>query len=375
MTQTAQLLSNRIDFTDEQALLFDTAADFVRSHSPVARVRELLEDERGYDPARWQEMVELGWLGVAIPEEHGGSGLGAGAVVAIAEPLGRGLVGTPFATTQMVVQALLAGGTDAQRARWLPRIAAGAAATVALTEADGDWDLSAAGTRLDGGVVSGRKTLVTDAPHAEMLLVSGTHDGQPALALVPGSSVAADALAREVVLDETRRSYSVAFENVAIEDDALLTGPAAAAALTAIDRCAWLLWSADACGGVHSVIDLLVDYLNTRKQFGRPIGSYQALKHPSVDILMSLERARSHLYHAASLLDAGENAEIALRMAKAESGEAYVHAGDRAIQFHGGFGFTYECDAQLYLRRALWLNAQYGDAPAHRRALEGLLLD
>ena len=118
-----------------------------------------------------------------------------------------------------------------------------------------------------------------------------------------------------------------------------------------------------------------MDYLNTRTQFGRKIGSYQALKHPTVDILMALERGRSLVYHAASLIDAGEAAAVALRMAKAHCAEAYVFAGDRAIQFHGGFGFTYECDAQLYLRRALWLQTQFGDAPHHRAHLEGALLD
>ena len=130
------------------------------------------------------------------------------------------------------------------------------------------------------------------------------------------------------------------------------------------------------------MIDLVVDYLCTRTQFGHKIGSYQALKHPTVDMLMGLERARSHLYHAATLLDSQSHlsahpsggAEIALRMAKAESTEAFAFASDRAIQFHGGFGFTYDCDAQLYLRRSLWLQYQYGDAPHHRAQLAHQLL-
>ena len=121
-------------------------------------------------------------------------------------------------------------------------------------------------------------------------------------------------------------------------------------------------------------IAVLVEYLNTRTAFGRKIGSYQGLKHPTVDILVGLERSRSHVYHAASLLDAGEDPEVAIRMAKAEASDSFAFAGDRAIQFHGGFGFTWECDAQLFLRRALWCQYAYGDALHHRKHLARLLL-
>ena len=139
-------------------------------------------------------------------------------------------------------------------------------------------------------------------------------------------------------------------------------------------------------GGLAGVLNVIVDYLNTRKQFDRLIGSYQALKHPTAEILLSLEAARSHVYHAATLSNFGSNSgsnsgesgqkfEIALRMAKAHSSEAFAYAGDRAVQFHGGFGFTYECDAQLYLRRALWCQYQYGDERYHRQKLAPLLID
>ena len=120
---------------------------------------------------------------------------------------------------------------------------------------------------------------------------------------------------------------------------------------------------------------MTVDYLNTRSTFGRKIGSYQALKHACADILVGLERSRSHLYHAATMCAGNENPEIALRMAKAEATEVFAYAGDRAVQFHGGFGFTWECDAQLYLRRALWLQYSHGDAAHHRQKLAQLLLD
>ena len=128
------------------------------------------------------------------------------------------------------------------------------------------------------------------------------------------------------------------------------------------------------CGGTAAALDYIIEYLNTRKQFDRFIGSYQALKHPTVDILCELEAARSHLYYAASVFDEDEEGDIAVRMAKVQAGDAMAYAGDRAIQFHGGFGFTYDCDAQLFLRRALWCQSQFGDAPYQRKLLQDLLL-
>ena len=161
---------------------------------------------------------------------------------------------------------------------------------------------------------------------------------------------------------------------IEIPTTALITGPPALGALAAIRNAALLLATAEAAGGIAGVLDLTVDYLNTRTAFGRKIGSYQSLKHPCADILVGLERTRSHLYHAATLCASNEPAEIALRMAKAEATDVFAHAGDRAVQFHGGFGFTWDCDAQLYLRRALWLQYSFGDAAHHRRKLADLLL-
>ena len=156
----------------------------------------------------------------------------------------------------------------------------------------------------------------------------------------------------------------------------------ATADFSTLENAALLLLSAEMAGGLAGVLNVIVDYLNTRKQFDRLIGSYQALKHPAAEILLSLEAARSHVYHAATLSNSGSDSfestqklEIALRMAKAHSSEAFAYAGDRAVQFHGGFGFTYECDAQLYLRRALWSQYQYGDERYHRQKLAPLLID
>ena len=176
------------------------------------------------------------------------------------------------------------------------------------------------------------------------------------------------------MIDETRRSFELKLDAVSIPADRLIAGDDAARALRQIRDAGLLLISAESAGGIAGVLEVIVDYLNTRTAFGRKIGSYQGLKHPTVDILIGLERSRSHVYHAASLLDAGADAETALRMAKAETSDSFAFAGDRAIQFHGGFGFTWECDGQLYLRRALWAQYAFGDALHHRRYLADDLL-
>ena len=371
-------LDTRMRCSDEQAMLLDAATTFCREQSPTSAVRTRMLTDTGYDAAVWREMVALGWLGVAVPERFGGSGLSLADTAVIAEPMGRHLLATPFAGTQTAIQALLAGGTEAHQAAWLPRLAQGAAATVALFEDDGRWDLGQAGCRAErvGGALRlhGDKVLVTDAAVAELVVVSVALDGAPALVLLDKTGAPDGALSRETVIDETRRSFRLRLDGIEIDAAAAITGAAAEAALRAIGDAALLLASAEAAGGIAGVLALTVDYLNTRSAFGRKIGSYQALKHACADILVGLERSRSHLYHAATLLADGADAEVALRMAKAESGDTFVFAGDRAVQFHGGFGFTWDCDAQLYLRRALWLQPWFGDAMYQRKWLADHLL-
>jgi alkylation response protein AidB-like acyl-CoA dehydrogenase len=371
-------LSTNIQFSDEQAMLLDSATAFCRERSPSLTVRALIPGETGFDRGLWDEIVRLGWLGIAVPEDHGGSGLNIGHTALIAEPMGRHLLATPFTSSQLCLQGLLAGGTGLQQAHWLHRLCQGEIGTVALFEDDGDWTLTRPHCRaeLQGATVTlhGAKTLVTDAAVADVLLVSVRLDGAPALAVVPATELPTGSLQRETVIDETRRCYRLQLDGLTLPAGALITGAAATAALQAIGDAALLLASAEAAGGIAGALAVIVDYLNTRSTFGRKIGSYQGLKHPSADILVGLERARSHVAHAATLLIDGEDAEVALRMAKVEAGDSAVFAGDRAVQFHGGFGFTYDCDAQLYLRRALWLQAWFGDAAHHRRRLADLLL-
>jgi alkylation response protein AidB-like acyl-CoA dehydrogenase len=368
----------RIGFSEDQATLLEVATDFCQRRAPVATVRRLMEDELGHDPAVWTELGDLGWLGVAIPEAYGGSGLGLAEVVPLVEQMGRRLMAGPFVSTTLAAQALIAGGTEDQKRETLPRIAAGEAATLALAELDTDWELDAIGCtatrRPDGRLaLSGRKILVTDAAEARRILVSVRLDGAPALVLLTPEDLPSGALRRETVIDETRRSFALALDGIVLDADRLLDPDRVGVALEHIHLAANLLAAADMVGGTQACIDYTLDYLRTRTQFGKVIGAYQALKHPMVDAYTRYEQARSHLYSAAHCFNEQGTGEIAVRMAKAAADVAYSFAADRSIQFHGGFGFTWDCDAQLYRRRAIWHAAQFGDAAFHRKKLARLL--
>ncbi|MEN6543470.1 acyl-CoA dehydrogenase family protein [Parvibaculum sp.] len=367
-----------IQFSDEQEQLLEVATSFCLDKFPADRVRARIAAAEDFDKGVWGEMAALGWLGVAVPEEFGGSGLGLAEVVTLVEPMGRALAGTPLVSTTLVAQALLKGGTQAQKNEWLPKICEGAIGALALTEPHGDWDLAnltcKAARQADKLALSGIKTFVTDAASADLTIVSVSLDGKPALVLLDKAALGAAKIEREIVIDETRRSYRLKLDGITVPASALLDPSKAGATLAHLEQAACLLLSAEACGGASGVIDVTVEYLKSRKQFEKYIGSYQALKHPTVDALLAMEAVRSHLYFAATVIGEGEDGEIAVRMAKAQSSDALAFASDRAIQFHGGFGFTYDCDAQLYRRRGIWCEAQFGDAAHHRRILADMLL-
>lgn len=368
-----------IPFSDEQAQLLEVATNFARDRFPLTGVRARINAADDFDRSVWAEMASLGWLGVAVPEEFGGSGLGLAEVVSIVEPLGRSLAGTPLISTTLTAQALIGAGTQEQKQKWLPRICDGAVGTLALVEPHGDWNVehvtAQARPKGDGLELSGTKTFVTDLTSADLAIISVALAGEPALVLLDKDLIAKAVVEREIVIDETRRSYRLRLDGVSTPRSFLLETPKARATLRHLDEIACLLLAAELCGGASGVLDVVVDYLKTRKQFGRHIGSYQALKHPTVDALLMLEAARSHLYYAAGVFGQPVEDEIAIRMAKSLASDALAFASDRAIQFHGGFGFTYDCDAQLYRRRGIWCEAQHGDSAYQRRRLAKLILD
>ena len=366
-----------IGLSEEQAQLIDIAAGFCRDKSPVDAVRALLEEDTGFNPDIWHEIAELGWLGIGIPDTYGGIGLGLGEIVPIVEQMGRHLLTTPYVGTVLAAQAVLRGGTEAQKNDILPKLATGTAATLALCEDHGDWNLSnitckgsVAGDRVE---LSGTKYLVSDVHEAAYVIATVAVDGQANLVIIPADALPQNAIRREKIIDETRRAFAIVLDGISLPAEALMDARAAADTLAHIELAASLLAAAEMCGGTYSVVDYTLDYLKTRKQFGKLIGGYQSLKHTMVDAHMGYERARAHIYSAAFLVGQQGEGEIAVRMAKAEAEEAFAFAADRAIQFHGGYGFTYDCDAQLYRRRAIWNAALYGDARYHRRKLADLM--
>jgi len=377
-----------LSFSDEQAMLLDSAKSFCSHKSDINAVRSLLKSDSGHNPDVWQEMVALGWTGIAIPEQYGGFAMGLGSMVPVIESMGRHLLGTALITSTLAAQAILRGGSEAQREKWLPKIVAGTVGSMALLDNE-DWGSKLCGVSTANSsssdssskiVLSGKKLLVADATVADFFIVSINHSGNPALAIVEASQLAANAISANTLIDETKRAATVDFSGVTLSPDALL--PQSEQALKDIRLIGALLIAAEATGTSAATLDCIVSYLTSRIQFGRLIGSYQSLKHPTVDILLQMDSSRSLIYHAATLLDKGPeigplegDTEVACRMAKAQATETLLFAGDRAVQFHGGMGFTYDCDAMLYIRRAQWAQHQYGDAQHHRLHLARLLLD
>ncbi len=365
-------------FSEEQGMILDTAREFCRNKSPIAAVRGQLGSALGYDSKLWDEMVALGWTGISLPEACGGSQLGVSGVVPVVECMGRALLGTPFISTTLAAQLILRAGNTEQVERLLPEIVEGAAATVALLE-NGDWGDQQLSCSVDeNGVLSGIKKYVADASAARFFVVLVKHEGAPALAIIRRDQICDSAISAHTLIDETKRAATVDFTGVSVAPENVLTGDAVLSAVRDVRLMGALLLAAESTGAAGACLDTIVEYLKTRKQFGKLIGSYQALKHPTVEILNAVDSSRSFVYHAATLLDDAPlsgDAEIACRMAKAQATETLLYAGDRAVQFHGGMGFTYECDAQLYIRRAQWAQQQYGDAQHHRKRLAGLLLD
>jgi alkylation response protein AidB-like acyl-CoA dehydrogenase len=363
-----------IGFSEGQGDLMEVASGFCRERSPIAQVRALIDSENGFDAAVWQEMAELGWMAIAVPEQFGGVGLSLAEEVPVVEQMGRNLLASPFVSTTLAAQALLAGGSESQKAEWLPKLASGGIATLAMSEAHGDWDLlhidSTAIRDGDYLKLSGTKHFVLWADSADLALVSVRIDGRPAMAVLTKDNLQANALRRETIIDETKRTFALSLDGISISADAVLDS----APLEALGEGALLLQSAEMCGGTQAVIDYTLGYLQTRKQFGKLIGEYQALKHPMVDAYVAYEKARSHLYGAAHCHGEQGRGAIAAHMAKAAADKAYAVAADRAIQFHGAFGFTHDCDAGLHRRAAIFHASQHGDAAWHRAKLADLLL-
>ncbi len=361
-------------FSEEQDLLRDQVRKFLDRNCPLDRVREIAATPEGYSPDHWKLLGELGFLGLILPEEYGGAGLGWTDLVVLLEETGRSLFPSPLLSTVLAGALLSDAGDAAQKSRWLPGLAAGTTvATVALLEAD---DLLAAeGVQLravadgSGFVLNGEKCFVVDADFADLYVVafrSGDAPDDLGLAVIerdtPGLSVVPTP-----TLDRTKRVGSLRLDGVRIGSDALLgrVGSAWPAIAAHLDRGAAAV-TAEAVGTIEGVLDLTVQFAKDRVQFGQPIGHFQGVKHPLAEIYVDLESLKSLTYYAAWALDESpDHVALAVSEAKAFGAQAITRAGIDAIQLHGAVGYTAEYDVQLYLKRSKWSRPLFGDEDYH----------
>jgi alkylation response protein AidB-like acyl-CoA dehydrogenase len=356
------------DLTDEQQAIRSTARDFLAARYKSERIRELAESEHGFEQSDWSEMAELGWLGLALPEEWGGQGLGIVELAVLFEELGYALAPTPLLSNTVAGLALAANGSDEQKERWLRPLASGEArGTVALFDAGtpatiGDFAMEVGDGNGHGEeYLDGVKILVMDAASADFLLVA-TADGRRHLVERGADGVT---VTPEASIDLTRRLYSVRFDGVRLAPEATLGGvqedylPVLWRACVAV--------AAESTGIAQRTLEMAVEYAKDRQQFGRPIGAYQAVSHRCAQMLLETENSRSAVYGAAWAADAEpESLPKAASMAKAYASDAGWRVPDASIQVHGGIGFTWEHDLHFFLKRGKANAATFGDAKWHR---------
>jgi alkylation response protein AidB-like acyl-CoA dehydrogenase len=366
-------------FTEEQEELRESAQGFLEEFSGSEQIRRAMESELGYDPELWKQIgAELGWTSVVIPEEYGGLGLSYVELVALQEMMGGALLCAPFfASVCLGGNALLLGGSEEQKQEHLPGIAEGQTrATLAYAEANGRWDADGieAVARQDGSdfVLNGTKTFVVDGHCADLLIVAARSEGSSgeagvSLFVVPGDHAGVE---RRMLptMDQTRRQAEVTFNDVRLPASSLMGAEGAGWAPLAetLDRAAVAL-AAEQIGGAQRCLDMAVDYAKEREQFGRPIGSFQAIKHKCADLMVVVESGRSAAYYAGCVVaEAGDELPVVASLAKAYCSEAYFKCAADSLQIHGGVGFTWEYDVHLYFKRARSSQTLLGDPAFHR---------
>jgi alkylation response protein AidB-like acyl-CoA dehydrogenase len=354
------------DLSDEQKMLQETVQQFIENECPVTRLRELFDGDQGHDPVLWKGLVELGIAGLLIPDQYGGAGLEMLDLAVVAESMGHGALPGPFFNHVLAALAIDLAGSDAQKEKWLPKLAAGdALATIALSDADGDWQPE--GWRLAAGdTLSGSKPMVPFASLADVFVVGVAGSG---LVLVEKGAAG---LSLESVdgADRSRRLDTLTFSETPCE---LLPGGVAAAGR--VRDAGLILLSADAMGGGQRCLEMSVEYAKTRQQFGVVIGQFQALKHQLANMALSVEPSRGLYWYAAHAFDhVPEEAERTAAVAKAHITDGFMQVARDAIEAHGGIGFTWECDVQMWFKRAMFDRAFLG-APASHRSRAAALAD
>jgi len=373
-------------FSEEQDLLRQSARDFLSKESPMTVVRRMMEDETGHSPELWEKMAQLGWQGLILPEEYGGAGMDFVDLIVVLEEMGRVVLPGPFLSTAVYTSvALLDAGTQEQKKRYLPDIASGKLlATVALLEPNGRWDAdgiaSTATAEGSGYRLDGTKLFVPDGHIAELLLVAARTPGSTAeegvslFCVDRGTKGVSSAALKS--MDQTRRLAEVKLDGVVVPGEALV-GELGGGWPT-IDRLgdrAKVALCAEMCGGAQQVLDMSVEYAKVREQFGKPIGSFQAIQHKCADMMVQVESSKSATYYAAwAVANDVDDAPLAAAMAKAYCSDAYRVVAGEGIQIHGGIGFTWEHDMHIYFKRAKSSEVSFGDATWNRELVAQQIL-
>ncbi|HTY81061.1 MAG TPA: acyl-CoA dehydrogenase family protein [Candidatus Bathyarchaeia archaeon] len=373
-------------FNDEQELLRSTARKFFENECASETVRKLMDGPEGMTPDLWKKLAEQGWLGLIVPDEWGGMGLGIVDLVVLMEEMGRAVVPGPFFSTVLLGGlAILEAGSEAQKKTWLSRLSSGDA-KAALAWMEPSAELGARGITLPatakagGYSLDGTKLFVQDAHTADVIVVAArtasgkTPEEGVSLFLVPRGTPGLSVTLLPT-MDQTRKLCEVTLKGVTVGADALMgTAGAGWAPLGRVLDRATVALCAEMCGGAQKVLDMTVEYAKIRQAFGRPIGSYQGVKHRAADMLVDVENSKSITYYAAWAMDEGvAEGPLAVSMAKAYVSDAYRRVSGAGIQLHGGIGFTWEHDLHLYFKRAKGSEFTFGDATWHRERVAQLV--
>ena len=363
-------------FTEEQELLRAEVRKFLDQNASLERVREIVEadDNPGTDPALWARMAELGWVGLNMPEEHGGVGLDLETLLVVLEETGRSLFPSPLISTVIAAKAIERYGSAEQQARWIPGLADGTKiGTLAILERSDTLSPEGIETiaKPDGDelILSGEKLYVTDAAAADLTVVavrSGS-DAQSVSLIVVESGTTGTTTCDFDGMDLTKKIGRLTFEDARVGTDCVLgeQGAAWPAIQWLLDLGAALV-TAEAVGSAEAALEITTNFAKERIQFGEQIGKFQSVKHPLSEIYVDVESFRSLVYYAIWALDQdADDAQLAVSRAKAYCAEAFPQAGIIGVQLHGGVGYTWEYDIQLYLKRSKWVRPMFGDADHH----------
>jgi alkylation response protein AidB-like acyl-CoA dehydrogenase len=372
-------------FSEEQEMLRQSARNLLEKECPSTAVRALMAEERGCDQQLWKKMAELGWMGLVVPEEYGGAALNYIDLVLVLEEMGRVVLPSPFIWTIMVAEAMKRAGSVAQKRALLPKIAAGdLVGTLAWLEPAAAWDASSITlrARADGAgyVLDGVKLFVNDGHIADYLLVAARTGGAGADGItlfILDRARAGITVTPLATMDQTRKLTEVSFAEVkAGAGDVVGEVGRGWRLLTEIVDRGKVLLAAEMMGGAQKVLDMTVDYAKIRVQFGRPIGSFQAVQHKCANMMVDVEGAKSAVYYAAwAVSNNVPEAALAAAVAKAGASDAYRRVSGEGIQLHGGIGFTWDHDLHLYFKRAKSSEFTFGDATYNRELVaQGLNL-